>query len=239
MFRRASFTAFSLPLMLLGCSNSDPQHPDASRGDLGLCSAACPLCCAPDGQPACGAGVYPCGPYGTAAKGIAGNLQFIGYQDPDEQCKANTAKQLDTSKPTQVSFKSFYLGDPGKSCKRKLLWVMVSAGWCTPCKTEVPKVQADYASGKLDDRVAVLNLVFETETRGDPATLKFLGDWVSAFKLTYPVGIDPQFTMSPYFVKDQVPFNMLIDLADMRIFYQQPSGSITAVYDQINAFFNP
>lgn len=238
--KRGLLPVLAVTLLVAGCSKNE------SGSDLGACSAACPQCCGPDlSGPApdsgpCGPASYPCGPYGARTGEIAEDLDFLGYQDPDEQCKEHSAKQLDTSKLASISFKQFYLGDAAKSCKRKLLWVMVSAGWCSPCKVEVPKVEADYAAGKIDSRVAVLNLVFETETKGELPDMSFLLAWINAFtpKLSFPVAMDPTFKMGAYFEKSKVPFNMLVGLDDMKIYYQQTGGDIANMYSKISAFLN-
>ncbi len=234
---RAFLFAASLSL-LLGCSSKDSDKDSSVPPDL----------FGPAVEGNCGPGVYPCGPYGYNNGQVASNMIFQGFQDPDEQCKKNSDKQIDLAKPVLISFKDFFLGNPAKSCApRKLLWVMVSAGWCVPCMKEVPQVQLDYASGKLDGRVAVLNVVIETDAHGTPANFDFLKAWQSTLKvpyltgtpvpLTFPLAIDPQLTLGHFFDKNQLPFNLLIELSSMKIIYQQSNSSISTIYDQLTTYF--
>jgi hypothetical protein len=209
---------------LVGCSSASKPSADGSCG-----TSAYPC--------VCGGSAYPSGTYGTAVGDTAANLCFQGYADADEQCQQNSAKQLDASKLTDLSFQQFYVGDPSKSCKRKLLWVMVSAGWCTSCQDEVKKVRDDYASGALDNRVAVLNVVLDNQTLGTRADRAFLDKWVATFKMTFPVAIDPQFSLRGYTDGVNLPFSTLLDLSNMHVFYGDV-GEADDVYGQIKAFFS-
>jgi thiol-disulfide isomerase/thioredoxin len=194
-----------------------------------------------DGGSTCGAGIYPCGPYGTKQGQVATNMQFLGFEDPKTQCKADKDQVIDTSKLVKISFKDFFLGDTGSGCstyKKKLLWVMVSAGWCGPCKSEVQSTSQEYAAGNVDSRVGLMNIVFETAAPVAPADETFLKQWVSTFSLNFPTVIDPSFKMGAFFVKSAVPFNMLIDLSNMKIFYEQTGANLPGLGAKITEFFS-
>ena len=106
-----------------------------------------------DMNTSCGAGVYPCGPYGTAVDSVVANMELQGYMDAKEHCLDHKDKKQDTAALRKASFKDYHLGDSScASMKRTLLWVMVSAGWCAPCQDEVKKVQAKYEKAAYDER---------------------------------------------------------------------------------------
>jgi hypothetical protein len=220
---------------LLECQAKCTGQPLDGGADVG------PDTMAPDtGPPNCGPGIYPCPPYGTDIGDIADNLEFVGFMDPKNFCKAHEDKEMDLSTKQKIAFASWHVGDPDPTCdphKRKLLWVMVSAGWCGPCKLEVQSTQVEYAAGKVDPRVGVVNVLFETGTLGEPITEDYLKTWINAYKLTMPVVMDPSFKMGTYFSAKATPFNMLVDTSNMKIYYHQTGGSLSIIGDKIQDFF--
>jgi thiol-disulfide isomerase/thioredoxin len=216
-----------LGLALCGaCSNDDNPQTFVDLGSL-------------DASTNCGAGVYPCGPYGTTKNDTARNLEFIGYSDPDNFCKTHKDKTLDTSKLVKLSFASWHLeNEKCTAKKRKLLWVMVSAGWCSPCKKEVDAVQAEVNAGSFDERVGIVNVVFEDAQHQAfdlPGFIK--NTWIAQRKPSFPVVADPDFKMGAYFDRAATPFNMLVDTSNMKIIHRQVGGDIGAIQAQIDAFF--
>lgn len=227
-----------LPLALLGlvvgCSD-DSEGNNPPKPDMNLSDFTTP---AGDMDTTCGTGIYPCAPYGTNTGEVASNLEFMGYRDADEQCADHKSKSLDTTKAMQkIAFKDWYLGDTVKSCKKDLLWVMVSAGWCVPCQYEVNETQKQITAGAVDKRIALLNIVFETKTSGVPADEAFLKTWISTYKLTIPTVIDPKFRMGAYFDKKATPFNMLVDLKTMKVFYRSTGADLPGIGKKIQEYF--
>jgi thiol-disulfide isomerase/thioredoxin len=231
-----------------GCGKNDVQPDSGTKADT---RPATDFTSVPDtGPAACGPTIYPCAPYGTKTNDVAANLDFLGFQDPEEQCEEHKTKTPDYSKLSLVAFKDFFLGDPKATCKRKLLWVIVSAGWCGPCQKEVKSTALMYAKGQVDARIGILNIVFETDTPGTPADEAFTKDWSNALgpdlngdgkadgPVTFPVVMDPGFKMGAYFNKAATPFNMLVDLSNMQIFYQLTGGDANAVGPKITEFLN-
>ena len=230
MSRWALVLGLSL-VMLVGCSD------DGEGKDMGIDTIAADFTSSSGDGPT--QAKYPAGPYGTKAGETAANLEFLGYMDPKTFCKAPADTKMDTSKLRPISFKDYYLGDSSSGCakhKPKLMWVMVSAGWCSPCKTEVSSTQQQYAKGAITDGLQLLNIVFETTT-SSPATESFTKTWINQFSLTFPVVMDPSFKMGAYFSKAAVPFNMLVDTKDMKIYYRQVGGSLTDIGKKISEFF--
>lgn len=221
----------SLALVLGGgCSSDDDEKPKDSGPDISFI---------PDTAPSpCGTGIYPCGPYGVNIDDVTKNLEFVGYSDPKEHCKEHKDKVMDTTTSRRISFKEFHLGD--SSCtqyKREILWVMVSAGWCTPCQKEVSKTQNEYALNQVDQRVAILNILTETDNLSEPATDAFIKKWIQSFNLTFPVGMDPSFKLGAYFDVKAVPFNMLIETKTMKIIYRETGENLPGVGAKIQSYF--
>jgi len=178
----------------------------------------------------CDGGGYPCGPYGTAKGYVAADASFSAYLDAGHLCKDNASMTMDLSALRQVSFSDWHQG--GASCpdkRRRLLWVNLSAGWCTSCGNEVAKVQEMIDKGKLDKRVALLDVVLETKTKGQPATAAFLQTWIKAYGLTFPAALDTSAAMSKYLGTNDLPAALLLDLQTMTIVYKATGATADEV----------
>ncbi len=233
MFRNSFvlFLGFSL-LSFSACSDdtsiggADLQvsPKDAQVGDGVAPADSAP---SPDTAPACR---YPEGPYGTTEGKVIENIEFSAFSDPNYLCKAAKDQVMDLSATRKISFKDFYCSSSCSAKKRKILWVMVSAGWCGPCQSEVAETQANYGKGDIDSRVHLMNIVYEDD-HSKPITESFAKTWAknTHFQLSFPVGLDPTFRMGTYFDRNAVPFNMLVDLSTMKIIYRQTGGDLSAV----------
>jgi hypothetical protein len=201
---------------------------------------------APDGGPLpdtslvdagpCGPGVYPCGPYGTQVGQVSAELRFSGFADADHLCKAPSALKADLTARRELAFGDWHRGAavcPGKAWK--VLWVMVSAGWCASCKTEVASVQDKLSKDELDGRVALLNVLYETTKLKQPADEAFLRTWAQAYGLTFPVVLDPGFQMGAHFSRDAAPFNLLLDVATMKVLYRRTGSDLPGIEAAIKA----
>jgi hypothetical protein len=224
-----------LALLLGGCGTKDsnkdtgPLPPDSMQPDI----------LSPFDQGAtCGTTIYPCAPYGTNMGEVAANLEFLGFKDPNELCAAHKDKTLDMGNRVKIAFKDWFLGDSTcPTAKKDLLWVMVSAGWCGPCQQEVQETETQYKAGAVSSRLAVMNVVFETDKSNTPITEAFLKTWINAFNVTFPVVMDPTFKMGIYFNKAATPFNMLVETKTMKIYYRQTGGDLKTIGQQAAAYF--
>ncbi|MCA9666665.1 MAG: TlpA family protein disulfide reductase [Myxococcales bacterium] len=216
----------ALLLALGACSSNDGNAtPDGSTGDD-----------AQSADQSCGD--YVCGPFGTKQGDIIENLSFSGFRDPDDLCTAHVDKAHDLSKPVRFSLSEYYNGSttcPDK--QKKLLWVMMSAGWCGPCIDEIKSIMSQYKAGGLDPRLEVMDMLFETDTRA-PTTEEFARKWQKDLGITFPLAMDPEFQMQKYFQRNAVPVNMLIDLRTMRIHFFQTGVSLSRVGQEMVAFFS-
>ncbi|MCC6746835.1 MAG: TlpA family protein disulfide reductase [Deltaproteobacteria bacterium] len=249
MRKTAAFMVLLLPGGLLGgCATDEPAgatagadrgvaaradggaRPSAGDGGAGGDAAKKP-------EPACGPGIYPCGPYGVEVGDVVENLSFKGLADPDFLCK-DTASQAHAANLTELSFKRFFQGDAKCKGKHQLLWVSASAGWCGPCHAEAKETSAQYTAGKVDPRVAILNVVLETDRPGQPVTEDFLRLWAknNKFQLTYPVAMDPESRLTRYFDKNALPYNMIVELSTMKVIYRQTGSNLPGIGSAIFSY---
>ena len=222
--KRLTLAVAMLALLAAGCSDDDNNavKPDMTSADFTTSGGG-------DTGAGCGTGIYPCGPYGTSVGDVVANMEFTGFFDAKHLCKKHKDEVMDTTTVRKLSFKDFFLGD--SSCgnaKPKVLWVMVSAGWCGPCKYEVSTTQGWYTAGQVSDEIAVLNILFEDE-KSLPTKDAFLKKWIADYKLTLPVLMDPSFKLGSFFDRKAVPFNMLIDTKTMKVAHRKTGADLTGI----------
>lgn len=231
--RRHLTSLLVIAFLAVGCGGDNDQNPGTPTPDTGTTApeadAGTTLPPEQDAstEPACD---YPTGPYGTETGDMVENFEFEGYADPDYLCKPAAALKMDLSTKRTLSFKDYYCNSTCPDQKRRLLWVIVSAGWCGPCQEEVAATQAQFEQGAIDPRVHLINLIYETD-KATPITEEFTQLWAenNLFTLSFPIGMDPTFRMAAYFDRDAVPFNMLVDLETMRIIFRQTGSNLPAV----------
>jgi hypothetical protein len=196
---------------------------------LSGCSAATPR---QDLPPApCDASAYPCGPYGARAGDVVEDLSFQAFADPQHLCREPAELRASTAGLRPLAFSDWFRGDPACPGKKKrLLWIMVGAGWCPACLLEAQRAQRAHADGTLDRRVALYSVLFETDVPGSKVSEPFLRTWIATLGLSFPVGMDPDFALGRFFRKEHTPFNMLLEVATMRSVYQH-AGSDSAGLD--------
>jgi len=90
--------------------------------------------------------------------------------------------------------------------------VLLTAGafWCQPCKEEAPSLQDDIWEKFKDDDFVLISLIVQDAAYND-ATQQTAADWRDDFGLGFTVCADPDWSLQPYFEKDVIPFNLLLD----------------------------
>ncbi len=215
-------------VLAAGCSDDDGNNNNNQvKPDMDVSDFTTPA--STDGAEVCGKDTYPCGPYGTGEGDVVGNMTFTGYFDAKHLCKKSKDEVMDTSTLRTLSFKDIYQGDPScKADRPKVLWVMISAGWCSPCIYEVKTIQGWYTAGQVHDKIALLNILYE-DTKSMPSSSSFLKTWISAYNLSLPVLMDPSFRLGKFFSRKAVPFNMLIDLTTMKVVHRKAGADLTGI----------
>ena len=135
---------------------------------------------------------YPSGPFDTDEDDVIANLAFT---DGD-----GTAVDLQALRA---------------DCTWNLAVITTSAGWCTSCREEQPKLQALYDDYKARGLLVVVTL-FEDDNYA-PATPHLVAGWKERYELTLPVLADIEFVLGDYYDRDQTPMTMVLDLETMQI----------------------
>jgi hypothetical protein len=176
-----------LCLALLGCDAYTQKNGD----DAPFADAAVSGDAAAEGCVDQRAG-YPDGPYGTGEGDVIANLAFTGAD----------GAPLD-------------LASLHAPCGQRLLLVSTSAGWCTACREEQPKLQSLYDDLRADGLV-VMVAYFEDDNY-EPGTVDLAADWRERYGLSFPVVVDAAFALGDYYDRALTPMSMLVDLETMRI----------------------
>jgi len=152
---------------------------------------------------------YPAGPYGSANGEVFEDFSL-------EDCDGNP-----------VSFGEVLGG-------AELVLFNVGAGWCQPCKAETAQLEPRFHEPYCDDGLRIVQILFQ-DAQGLPATKFFCRQWRDEYGLTFPVLVDPLFTMESLLSLGQTPLNLLID-RDGVIRYRsvgQEPANLHLVIDQL------
>lgn len=144
---------------------------------------------------------YPAGPYGLSAGDVLEDLAFVA---PDGS--------------------PFRLGDVFANQQNRVMLLTTTAGWCTACLEEQPKLVALH--GELSGKgLAVVAALFE-DADFAPATVAQAAEWKAQYDLPYPLVLDAGFQLSAYYDETLTPMNMIVDVDTMQIL------KITTGYDE-------
>src|SRR5690606_7298139 len=72
-----------------------------------------------------------------------------------------------------------------------------SPGWCAPCREEQPQLKAWYE--KYKDRGLIIVEALFQNNEFQPASFADLQAWQNQYKLPFPVTLDPDFQLEPFF----------------------------------------
>ncbi|MCZ7584433.1 MAG: TlpA family protein disulfide reductase [Deltaproteobacteria bacterium] len=84
------------------------------------------------------------------------------------------------------------------------------AGWCVPCREEAPLLESDLYQVYKDDGFTIIELMVENNDGREP-DLAFINEWRDEYGITYPIVLDPEWTLEPYFIEDSLPFSLFLD----------------------------
>lgn len=180
---------------------------------------------------------YPAGPYGIAVGSTVPNYEFAGFVNAMESTASMQAISLaDFYNPSGSDVYSetsqYGAGKP----KPKALLVILSAGWCEPCKQEAATVlPGKYADLHPQGGEFLLTLA-DGAQYGVTAVGKDLYNWTMKFDVSYPAVIDPASQMSAITSQDAFPANVMIRTKDMKImrsFTSAPDASDWAYFQKI------
>ena len=102
-----------------------------------------------------------------------------------------------------------------KDPSHQIMLVSTSAGWCTACIEEQPKLVAlheEFAARGL----FILITLFEDDQFG-PASARLAAQWKERYGLPFDVVADPAFQFGDYYNRELTPMTMLVDVDTMKI----------------------
>lgn len=135
---------------------------------------------------------YPPGPYGLAEGDVLADLSF-----------------------TNADGTAFSFGDVFANSKHRVLLVTTTAGWCTACIEEQPKLKALHGELK-GNGLQIVAAMFE-DADFAPATVAQIADWDERYDLPYPLVLDEGFKLGAYYDPTLTPMNMIVDVDTMEI----------------------
>jgi hypothetical protein len=173
---------------------------------------------------------YPEGPFGTGYFEVVKDLEFFNPWTGE-------APRL-----------SDYFQSPDVS----VLLITSAAGWCTACMYEAWDLVTVYEKYK-DRGLEVLYTLYE-DTQGRPifqdgasddrvtSDIAFYLGWIENLGkriglpvrvANYPVLVDPDFVLAPYYNEGATPLTLIVRTSDMRILYRQVGYSAGTVEQMV------
>jgi thiol-disulfide isomerase/thioredoxin len=135
---------------------------------------------------------YPVAAYGKAEGSVIADLKF---QAPDgSEYSLNTV-----------------FAEP----KNRVMLLTTTAGWCTACIEEQPKLAQIYQELGSKGLIVVAALFEDSDFQ--PATTGQAKEWVERYKTPYPLVVDAGFQLAGYYDRTATPMNMVVDVDTMTI----------------------
>ena len=144
---------------------------------------------------------YPSGPYGVKEGQFVANHQFV-----------------------DIDGNPFSMADIFENEQNRLLLLATTAGWCTACREEQPKL-AELHQKYREKGLVVMAAMFE-DAGFRAADLEDVRDWQAQYKLPYPLLLDAQNQLAAYYAGDP-PMNLFVDVDTMKIV------KVLVAYDQM------
>jgi thiol-disulfide isomerase/thioredoxin len=163
---------------------------------------------------------YPCAPYGTALGDVFSDLDFT---------PANEAAVTMAGDDGSFDFHDLYATTPTHGGTNTAMMVFVSAGWCSVCAQEAPKLEALYQELK-DQGVLLLGILTDGNTPGVNATATEGAAYARRYGWTFPtvVGQVDTNVWPPADVASGsigVPLHFFMDLREMRLYGRFAGGT--------------
>jgi hypothetical protein len=205
-------------------SGGEGTQTCAADGRGLLACTGCPTPLTNDAGASCGAGRYPCGPYGYAPGSTIANLELVGQRDD------NANGYIDSGDTAVVLRLSDLVAAPGVQA----LVIDVCPAWCANCRADQPNLIAMYQSYQPGGHVAFYG-VMPQALDSSPADLKAVDLWGKTFRVPYPMSADPALSLVPYFTFQAYPEHLVIRTRDMTIAWSGEGALDADLQTQIDA----
>lgn len=199
MMARLQHALFILALSLCAGACGD-NNETGELGDGAECSTGC------EGVSE-GSASYPGGPYASGDNVDGKVLPDVAFTTPDGGT---------------TSF-----GDLRSAGDKTLLLISTTAGWCTACIEEQPKLEGFYQKYGCQG-LEVLVAIFE-DLNFNPAQAAHAKEWQTQYGLSFPVVADTDNALSDFYDTGAAPLNMIVDLCTMEVLYSGVGFDETAV----------
>ncbi|MGE0784255.1 MAG: TlpA family protein disulfide reductase [Sandaracinaceae bacterium] len=103
-----------------------------------------------------------------------------------------------------------FYGEPEGYCDARFTVVVMSAGWCGPCRMEATAMQAALVEAYGAQGVRVVSVLTQNNSYQAP-DLDFCQGWKDQYGLTNDVMIDPSQMTQIYFPGNALPANLIVD----------------------------
>lgn len=162
--------------------------------------------------------VYPDGPCGGEVGQVLPNFALLG-----KRAGINSSQE-------QIQLQELY--DPKGQKGHKYLALNVSAVWCLACKqeaTELPELQQQYGS-----KGVIFMTILAEDAEGHPATLEHVDAWLRSYKLSTIVVNDQEGSFAPYYDRNTMPLNLLVDLKTMKIIKRVTGADFQSIKTELD-----
>jgi peroxiredoxin len=92
--------------------------------------------------------------------------------------------------------------------KGKVILLVFSTMWCSPCKAEAAQLEAIYKNYK-DRGLEIVECLYQNES-GYPANNDELNRWVDSYGISFPVIGDPDYSTVNTYKVNSIPTNIII-----------------------------
>ena len=196
----------ALALCVVACGD-DRSDPGDSLDTAG--GADCSPGCEGVGE---GGGGYPGGPYASDENALNKVLPDLTFTTPEGE-------------PQSFS-------DLRNAGDKTLLLISTTAGWCTACIEEQPKLEGFYQKYGCAG-LEVLVAIFE-DLNFNPAQAANAKEWQTQYGLSFPVVADTDNALGEFYDTGAAPLNMLVDLCTMEVLYSGvgfDESAVTAIIE--------
>lgn len=96
-----------------------------------------------------------------------------------------------------------------ESLKGKVIMLVFSAMWCSPCRSEASELMELYNTYK-ERGLEIVQCIYQDED-SNPADLSDIKRWVQEFNIGFTVVNDPDYSTVNTYNFNSIPFNIIID----------------------------